>query len=240
MSLFLDLILIAVFAVTIISAYNNGFFKSAMNLASSVIAVLVAYTATPALSRVIYDKMLHNSLSDALANTIASMTKSGSDAVYDLSRLLDNSQFATIVEKYGADMNKITSLIENTADTSYSGVTTVARAVADPVASTLSTVIAFASVFFVCFVILLIFTAVMSNFFRLPVLRSMDKGLGLVFGVLCATVTVFVIAMLAEPCLASLSVVAPKIISPTLFENSILLKLFAEYNLLSMISNIMA
>lgn len=238
MSLFLDLILIAVFAVTIISAYNNGFFKSAMNLASSLIAVLVAYTATPALSRVIYDKLLHNSLSDALANTIASMTKTGSDAIYDLSRLLDNSQFATIVEKYGADMSKITNLIERTADTSYTGVTTVARAVADPVATTLSTVIAFAIVFFVAFTVLLVFTAIMGNIFRLPVLRKMDKALGLVFGILCAVITVFVIAMLAEPCLASLSVIAPKIISPTLFENSILLKLFAEYNLLSLISNI--
>ncbi len=240
MSLFLDLILIAVFAVTVASAYSNGFFKSVMNLASALIATLVAYTATPVLSGVIYNKFLHSSLSDALAGTMASMAKSGSDAAYDLTRLLDNSQFDSIVEKYGADTAHITELIENTAEHSYEGVCTVAKAVAAPVATTLSTVIAFAAIFFVCFAVLLIFTAVVGSFFRLPVLRNMDKTLGLVFGVLSATVTVFVIAMLAEPCLAALSVVAPKIISPNLFENSILLKLFAEYNLLSMISNIMA
>ena len=107
-------------------------------------------------------------------------------------------------------------------------------------ANTLSTVIAFAAVFFVTYAVLLIFTAVMGNIFRLPVLRSMDKALGAVFGIISATVTVFVIAMLAEPCLASLAVVAPKIVSPNLLENSILLKLFADHNLLSMISNIMA
>lgn len=240
MSLFLDLILIAVFAVTVGAAYSNGFFKSIMNLASSVVAVLVAYTATPALSGVIYDKFLHNSLSDALASTIASMAKTGSDAAYDLTRLVDNSQFATIVEKYGANMNSITEFIETTADHNYDGVCMVARTVAQPVASTLSTVIAFAAVFFVTYAVLLVFTAVVGGFFRLPILRSMDKALGAVFGIVSAIVTVFVIAMLAEPCLGALSVVAPKIISPNLFENSILLKLFADYNLLSLISNIMA
>ncbi len=240
MSLFLDLILIVIFAVTVVSAYNNGFFKSVMNLASALIATLVAYTATPALSGVIYNKFIHSSLSEALTGTIASMARSGSDAAYDLSRLLDNSQFATIVEKYGADMSHVTDLIENTAEHSYESVCTVASAVAAPVAATLSTALSFAVIFFVCFAALLIFTAVVGSFFRLPVLRNMDKTLGLVFGVLSATVTVFVIAMLAEPALSALSVVAPKIISPNLFENSILLKLFAEYNLLSMISNIMA
>lgn len=240
MSLFLDLILIAVFVVTVGTAYSNGFFRSVMNLASSVVAVLVAYTATPALSGVIYDKFLHSSLSDALASTIASMARTGGDTAYDLTRLIDNSQFATIVEKYGANMDSITEFIETTADHSYESVCMVARTVAQPVATTLSTVIAFAAVFLIAYAVLLIFTAVIGNVFRLPVLRSMDKAMGAVFGVVSATVTVFVIAMLAEPCLASLSVVAPKIISPNLFENSILLKLFAEYNLLSMISNIMA
>lgn len=240
MSLFLDLLLIVVFAVTVGTAYRNGFFKSVMNLASSVVAVLVAYTATPALSGVIYNKFLHNSLSDALASTIGSMAKTGSDAAYDLTRLLDNSQFATIVEKYGANMDSITEFIETTADHSYEGVCTVARTVAQPVANTLSTVIAFAAVFLVTYAVLLVFTAVVGGVFRLPVLRNMDKALGAVFGIISATVTVFVIAMLAQPCLTALSVVAPKIISPNLFENSILLKLFADHNLLKMISNIFA
>ena len=244
MSLFLDLLLIAIFVVTIASAYNKGFFRSVMDLASAVASILLAYTVTPVLSGAIYSKYLHRSLSDALASTIASMAKEGVDAaskpVYDLGKLLENEQFGTIVNKYGADMNGIASLIESSADDTYESVVKIADAVADPIATTLSTVIAFAATFIIAFALLKVFTVIVGSFFRLPVLRSMDKGLGLVLGIVTATVTVFAIAMLAEPCLAALSVVAPKMISPHLFENSILLKFFAENNLLSMISNIMA
>ncbi len=242
MSLFLDLLLVAVFAVTVWTAYKRGFFKSVMSFVSVIASVLVAYTFTPALSVVIREKLIHSSLTSALAETVASLADAGAEAaentVYDLTALADNTQFESIVNKYGADMEAVGELIIENSAGGYDAVEKIASAVTYPVANTLATVVAFAVCYIVTLVLLKIFTLVIGSLFKLPVLSTMDRGLGIVFGVITAFIAVYVIAMVAEPCLTALSAVLPGIVTEDMFENSIILKFFADYNLLSMIKGI--
>lgn len=240
MSIVLDIVLVVIAAVCIISGYRRGFFKTVMGLVSGIASLLAAYSFSPALSAWIYEKFMLNSLSGGLCTTFSSIAETGADAaskVYDLTKLLDSQQFLDVISRYGADRDKVESLIDGIGVGGEDAVRRVSDAVAAPVAQTVSDIIAFIAVFAVTLIALKIITHFIGLLFKLPVLHGLDKTLGLVFGCLCALFFVWVFAMVAAAAVTALSSAYPATFSENILENSFLLKFFAKYNVIGEISD---
>lgn len=240
----LDIVILALCALTILVSYKRGFFKSVMSLCSGIGALLVAYTFTPKLALIVKEKFLLDKIAGGVTDTLASMAKTGvqgaQTVVYDLSKLLENSQFLSILNQYGADSQAVTDLINSANDGSYAAVEEVAYAVSDPIAGTIANIIVFIGLFLAAILVLRLITWAIGVVFTLPVLRGVDKTLGLVFGVVSALLFVWIFAMVAAAALDAIASVAPGTIDPGILDDSILLKFFARYNPVEAISNAIA
>ncbi len=242
MSLLLDVILIVIMAMCVVYGYKNGFFKSIMNLVSGIVSVIVAYTFTPALGAWLNAKFFLGAISKGIAEAFASAAKASSDVageiVYDLTKMFENPQITSIIERFGSDVSAVQEAADGSADASYSVIEDIAVSVASPIAETVSTVCAFLLLFIVTALVLRIFTAIISGIFRLPVLKSMDKGLGLVAGIITAAFFGWVLSLAAEVALSALVTVAPDIVSENTFNNTIIIKFFAENSVVDIFSKI--
>lgn len=241
MHFILDIVIVALCALTILVSYKRGFFKSVMSLCSGVGALLVAYTFTPKLAIIVKEKFLLDKIAGGVVDTLASMAKAGADGaqnmVYDLSKLLENSQFLTILDQYGADSQHITELINSANDGSHAAVEQVAYAVADPIAGTIANIAVFIGLFLAAILVLRLITWAIGIVFTLPVLRGVDKMLGLVFGVISALLFVWIFAMVADAAVQAIASVAPGTIDASILDDSVLLKFFARYNPIEAITN---
>ncbi len=241
MHFILDIVIVALCVLTILVSYKRGFFKSVMSLCSGVGALLVAYTFTPKLAIIVKEKFLLDKIAGGVVDTLASMAKAGADGaqnmVYDLSKLLENSQFLKILDQYGADSQHITELINSANDGSHAAVEQVSYAVADPIAGTIANIAVFIGLFLAAILVLRLITWAIGIVFTLPVLRGVDKMLGLVFGVISALLFVWIFAMVADAAVQAIASVAPGTIDASILDDSVLLKFFARYNPIEAITN---
>ena len=148
--------------------------------------------------------------------------------------------FWKILDQYGADSQAVTELINSANDGSHAAVEQVAYAVSDPIAGTLANILVFIGLFLAAILVLRLITWAIGAVFTLPVLRGVDKTLGLVFGVVSALLFVWIFAMVAAAALDAIASVAPGTIDPKILDDSILLKFFSKYNPVEAISNAIA
>lgn len=241
-NLLLDVLVIAVMAGSVIYGYKNGFVKSLMSLVSGVVSVFVAYTFTPMLSAWLNAKYILGAISKGIAETFASAAKTTGDVageiVYDLTKMFENPQINTIIERFGADAGAIEGVAGEADIVGYDIIERLAVSVAKPVANTVSTVLAFLLIFIGAVIVLKIVTAIVAAVFKLPVLKSMDKGLGLVSGIICAVFLGWVLSLAIEVALSALVTVAPGVVTENTFNNTIIVKFFAENSFLDLFSKI--
>lgn len=240
MSLILDIILAAIAVICIIGGIRRGFFKLVMSFVSAIASLLLAYAFTPVLSGYINEKFILPGLASGIGSTLASIAEDGvnsvGEAVFNIPLLCDSSQFWTLADRYGADREALSSLTEQIGVGTRDAVDKVARAVAEPIALTLSDVIAFIIIFVVSLIAFGIIVKIIGSLFKLPVLKGIDKTLGLVFGIISALVFVWIFAMLSSAVLEVLSSAYPSTFSTDIIEDSYLLRFFAKYNVIGLIT----
>ena len=240
MSIVLDIGLIAIGAGCIICAVRRGLFKTVMGLVSGIAALLCAYSFSPMLSTWIYNKFLLDSFSGSLCTTFSSIAEDSAagaaEKVYDLTKLCESDQFLGVLTRYGADRDKVQEVIDSVGVGGEDAVRRVSDIVAAPLATTVANIIAFAAVFIAAFAVLRLLTFIIGLIFKMPVLRGLDRTLGLVFGCIEALFFVWIFAMIAAVTVTALSCAYPATFSADILEKSILLKFFAKYNAVGAVS----
>lgn len=235
----LDIILVAIVVVSVVYGVRNGFFKSLASFVSGIAALLCAYTFTPMLSLFIQEKFIINNVTESIAKTLASVAEAGKTAegaiLYDLSKLLENSQFSSIAERAGLVPEKV---LEGVQGTDYGAVEAAARAVAEPLSRAVAETVAFIAVFILSFAILRLLTHFVGLVFKLPVLKEIDKTLGLVFGAVSALFFVWVFAMTADSLVTALSGIAPSLFTSEMIESSVLCEIFVDLNPISLLEEL--
>ncbi len=242
MSLFLDIFLLAIMVWCIVYGNKHGFFKSVMNLASGIISLLVSYTFTPALSAFLKEKVFLGAISEGITDTFASAAKvtvdEAGEAVYDFAHMLENPQITDVAERYGITEEALTELVEGAGEASYGAIENISATVADSVAGTVSTACAFILIFIIATVVLKIFTSIIGGIFKLPVLKTMDRTLGTVFGVVAAVFFGWVISVALDAALPALVTVAPGVITESTYANTILVRFFSSGSFLDIFQSL--
>ena len=235
MGIVLDIVAVAIAVLIIVIGTKKGFFKSLMSLISGIASIFIAYTFTPTLSEVLKAKFFLPKFAGSIQGTLASIADTGSQN-YDVSKLVGNSQFTSIVERYGADTNTVNGLIDTIKDKSYTAVEAVSESVADKIAGTVSTLVAFIVLFIASILVLKLLTYVIGMLFKLPVLHALDKTLGIVFGVVSALIFVLLFSVLMYHTGNILVSVIPGTFKSNIVDSSFIIKYFAKLDILSLLN----
>lgn len=239
MSLLFDVVIIAVCVLTIVMGAKKGFVKSLMNLGSNIASFFLASAFYRPLSVYIKDNWLQKALSDGIASTIKAISSSGSadhSVTYDLSKLFQDmpDSFTQILNRYKMDYPDLQNIYGNSSDVVESTVDSLASAISSSVASMLSNIIAFALIFFASIIALSIVTWILDLIFKLPVLRTANSFFGLLFGLVCAALLMWLLSTLSIYLIDSMSSVNPENFNSTVIQNSVILKFFNEHNFFEM------
>ena len=171
MGLVFDAIVVIIAIIMIVTGYKRGLFKSIMTLISGIAALMLSYAFTPWLSDILNKKFFLNKLAGGITDTLASLSENGintaNEAMYDVSKLIGDSGFTSIAERYGSNNAASEKAISSISDSSHTAVEKAAEIVARPIATTVSDITAFIVIFVVSLVLLKVLTFLIDKIFKI-------------------------------------------------------------------------
>lgn len=219
-----DLILIAVFALTVIRSYRRGFVDAVSGLLSVIGAFIAAkmfgFVLQDFLYRSVLNPLVTEAVAAALSDTAASVTTSIADTFAALSAQAD--RLAQTAANLGIQIPLTELLPDSIADAAAVSTLTEELTVsaAQPIAEKLSEGAAFVILFIAAYVVLRLVFGALDIVMRLPILGTINRTAGGLCGVLVGAAYAFLCAQLLSLVLGILvtnGTFPPEIMDGTVF-----------------------
>lgn len=213
MSILVDIIILALIALSIFIGYKRGLIKCAINVLSFFIAIIVVILLTTPISNLIINT---TEIDDNIKNSLTDNIKIGNVSKEDLVLTEENSNVPEVVRKY------INDLMADAKDDEP-------NVVVDTLAQNLTVMIINVGVAVVLFIgtkIILIFVKVLADIIgKIPLIKQFNEVGGIIYGIFSGIVKVYLI-------LAVISIIVPIITDSTLIDaiNSSILGSFMYNN----------
>lgn len=212
MSIFIDLIILAILILCVFLGYKKGLTKCVIKILSFVIAIVIAFVLFKPISSLVIN---NTTIDDNIKNSIINVLQ---DDVSETGRVkedtnLPQSMVNYINESIETSESTKTSIIEETAQNISVGIVNVCVGI---------------SLFIIARIALIFVSALSSIVTDLPIIKQVDKLGGIVYGLIEALLIIFVI-------FAIISFISPMIESSgfiVAINKSILGSVFYNHNLL--------
>lgn len=237
MSILFDGIILLVCLTTVILGVRRGFIHSVMSVCTLIAALFAAYAFTPTVSSYIEKTAMMENISESISDTIKSISVNDA-GTYDLQTLFQEmvDPFRQIVDRYHADEEQLTEAMQPSDGAEEESVNALGDLIARPVVNTISGVLAFLGIFCASVILLKLLTWILDMIFQLPVLKTANTLMGLVFGLLGALIWAWLLSSLSVSFIRAMSSVAPEYFSDSVIEHSVILKFFREAQFAEMLN----
>lgn len=184
MDYIVDLILAGIVLAFTITGAAKGFVKTVLSFVAVVVAAILARTLTPSFAEQIYTAFVHERLVELIAENLGTAANDVGAALPDGVKLL--------AAAFGLDINAIISQMGASLD--LNGVAEyLAVNVAQPVVMILVRALTAVVIFVVLMAIFKFAIRIINRVFKLPVLKTANKGLGAVLGFVKGVVVVLLL-----------------------------------------------
>ena len=230
MSWTLDIIIILIVSLTVYFAAKNGFVKTAISASSFIIAiVLTAAFATP-VAEVIKESPLSVTVRNATEDRIEGILLEGS---YEISSLLEgeSEEFNKLLAVARIDkddlMEKYMSMDPDKV--AYN----LAVEISNPIIDTVAIIVAIIIIYIGTQIILSVVSFILDKVCRLPVLKSCNKLLGIVVGVVLALLRACLFCFVIKILMENADFLGSSFIAELAPEKTLLFKTFSEIDIFS-------
>ncbi len=230
MSLFLDILIIIVVIAAIYSGISRGFVKSVMGFVSLILAVIAAFVFTPKVAGIYEENFVGGWVDGIVETSLTDLVTAGGQRI-EFSKILEDRPDAleAIASRFGIDLDEISSYyLEFQPEDDNTAIKSLSEHIASPTSKAVSEVLAAISVFFGALILLKLITFLLDLICRLPVLSTLNRFLGFLFGVASAAVGSLVIANLSVGLIKALNAVKPEIFNQSVIDGSVIVKFFYE------------
>lgn len=201
MSILLDIIIVAIIALTIYFAFKNGFVKTAI----SALSFLLAIAVTAAFASPLADFLKETAVAETVeAATEQAITDALAKDPIGINGLLEgkSEEFNNLLTLAQIDRSELAAWYSSNIANAESGEVMLAKRIAAPMVDIIATLIAIIVLYIGTQVILSIAAFILNKIASLPILRTANKGLGLAVGAVLALFRVclfcFVMNLLIE------------------------------------------
>jgi len=199
MAYIVDIILVVIFALIVLISAKKGFFRSFIDFAGSIIAVLTARVLSQNFAKNVFDGVIAPGAEKLLAQNLGEFgttdyTQQVDNALESLPEGLDG-----ILQIMGIDSQ---SIIEKatTEGVNFNGenlVESLMNTVVTPIGTAVLQFILFVIFAIALIFIIKVFGKLFDKIFKkLPVIKGLNKSLGAVFGILRGLIIVVIVSML--------------------------------------------
>lgn len=232
MNIILDILAAAIFLLTVIHGYKKGFVRTVLNLCGGIICLAVAITLSPRVGTFINENYMAPFFENTITNKITELAPSDTGEP-DIDKLIEEepNEFIQILEKFNINLDAFKEQfelfkkesVENTAEAAV-------EYVAKPASETLSYILAFILLLIASALAMAILKFLLDKIVKLPILRTANKFLGMIFGILFALLWIYILAMIVEIALPYLKNATSQIISQIEPSSTLIFKYFYNHN----------
>jgi len=234
MSLFIDILILAIAGFSVYNGVKRGFFKSAMHLLSIVLAIIITAALVNPVSVWIGETMINDKVSASAEEEIRELLpEDGTDS--RLTELYNSTpkEILTVADHFFYEREQMKDYIaeEIIGIEDETAIPKLADEISKPAANVVSKIIAAGVVFVFSLVFLKIATLIVDKFLKLPVLKALNKVLGLVFGIVSGFICCWFLANLVIGLVEPLSALNVSFFNDALIDNSVILSFFKNSGL---------
>lgn len=197
MAYIVDIILVAIFAVVIISSIKKGFFRSLFDLIGSIVAFILAKIFADAFAPTVFDSFIRPGAEQYLASSLSDVGTT--DYAVQIEQAINSipDAFSGIMQIMGLDREYLLQKVSSVDLNGDNLIESIMNTVVEPVATALIQFILIAVLAFVFIFVIKIVVKVLDKIIsKLPVINKFNSLLGAVFGLLRGIIIVAVSAML--------------------------------------------
>lgn len=192
--LILDIFFLAFAVLTIFIARKKGFVLTLLDFAAFFLAVFLAIPVSGWLAEGVYNTFISQSVVTALESQLPSAASSAEIAAQVNAVLSDFPDFVTAyASSIGIDISEISRQVSAAGASAGSLAQTVEANIVAPIVTAVCKAIIFVILLIIFVILLKIAARLINQFFKLPVLKTLNGTLGAVLGVLKAAVGIVII-----------------------------------------------
>ncbi len=236
MNLIIDLIILLCAAAAIYLGISRGFVRSVMHFASLILAVVAVFIFTNPVAAWLNNSFIKSGVSEIIEESLSDLIFDGENS-FRVADIFSESPKALqdILDRFEVEFDVIEGYYnDNVASSVNEGeaINAISEKIAHPTSAAISKVLATIIVFIAALVLLRIFTFILDRICQLPVLRRLNKFLGLLFGIASAVITVLVIANIAVGLIEAFDSINNTVFNKDIIDRSIVLKFLKNNNLI--------
>lgn len=184
MQYFLDISLLAVVTLTVMVYWRRGLIRSLMGAAKTVLAMVLTYMFGDTVSAWLYVSFAQPAMHSYVHTRLEEAVASG-ELASGLTRLVEDTPrwLQKILELFHVD---VTALLQDMSEQAFDEIEALVIRIAEPMTEFFSSAVGYAAVFLISSLCLGILVFIMGKVADLPVIKTCDRALGLVLGVVCA------------------------------------------------------
>lgn len=192
--LILDIFFLAFAVLTIFIARKKGFVLTLLDFAAFFLAVFLAIPVSGWLAEGVYNTFISQSVVTALESQLPSAASSAEIAAQVNAVLSDFPDFVTAyASSIGIDISEISRQVSAAGASAGSLTQTVEADIVAPIVTAVCKAIIFVILLIIFVILLKIAARLIKQFFKLPVLKTLNGTLGAILGVLKAAVGIVII-----------------------------------------------
>ena len=231
MSFLLDFIIIAIIAVTVYFAAKNGFVKTAISALSFIIAVAI----TAAFASPLADALRDAPFAETVETAVTDMVK---DSIFDEEGLEEfvngeSEGLNTVLSLAGVEKDEFIEWYNSEDANGEDALTRAAKFIADPIIDLIAMLVAIVVLFIGTQILLSIVAFLLNKLATLPILRTANKGLGIVLGIVLALLRVFLFCFVMNLLIDNASFLNSDFLSGLNPENTFLFKMLSGIDVFS-------
>ena len=234
MSLLLDILVIAIVAISIFLGIKRGFIRSVMGIVVLVAAILGSVYFSPTLGNHLNERYVGDAVSDHVRSALDSLV-SGVESL-DIDDLFEDrpQAFVDVLNRFGVDFDDLKSFYEEKAAATDDAVGSIAEHIASPIAATISKGAAFAILFVGIYLGLSIILLIVDLIFKIPMLEGANRLLGAIFGAALGLAIAWGVSTAFCSLLPHLSVISENAIPANVIEDTIVVRFLGSLDILSL------
>ncbi len=232
MQYFLDISPLIILVLTVVIYAKRGLIRSMVGAAKTIFSIILTYMFGGVVGNWLCDKVLQPGVSRFVCERLETMVPQNENG-YDLSHVMDvvPDWLQSILQTFHVDVSALEEEYSTVTEGTFRQFEEFIVDICQPVTSFLSSVIGHAAVFLLSGLALAFLGWLLSKIADLPIIRTCDRVLGFVLGVLCAVLYTSLYVLVVYAVLGWLNVKYPTIGFTEAFETSYVFRFVYDWNL---------
>jgi uncharacterized membrane protein required for colicin V production len=236
MNAILDLVIVIIASLTIYFAYKRGFIKTLLSASSFLIAIVLTVLFLSPVKTALANTSLAADVRTRVETEINGIIDT--NGIKDVEELISKDskigEFANILEKVGLNKEDLNVKFdewkaESSAQTSLRE--KLVDYIADPVVDAIITAASIVLIFFGSIILLKITAYILDKVCKLPILKTANKLLGVLMGVVLALVRIYLFVILMKILIPNGDALGIEMLSDINPDKTLLFKLFYDFNI---------